>query len=207
MKMLVVNRNSIVSILATVLVSISLFVVGCSETEDDTEDDTKVEVIVNSQPSIGAIPDQTVDIGGTVEVEVIITDADIGDTHTIKASSDNTDVATVSVAGTTLTIKGVAGGTATLTASATDDSGQDNSAAVPVRFTLTVNEVRCVVGLTLKSGESCSYVGGGSSFTFNVREDGLGCIDDALCAGKSLQINRFSASKNPDGSWTINSLP
>ena len=130
MKMLVVNRNSIVSILAIVLVSIPLFVVGCSETEDDIEDDTEPEVVVNSQPSIGAIPDQTVN-----------------------------------------------------------------------------NEVRCVVGLTLKSGESCSYVGGGSSFTFNVLEDGFGCIDDALCAGKSLQINRFSASKNPDGSWTINRLP
>ena len=207
MKMLVVNRNCIVSILATVLVSISFFVVGCSETEDDIEDDTEPEVVVNSQPSIGAIPNQTVDMGAEVTVAVNITDADVGDTHTVEASSDNTNVATVSISGTTLTIKGVAVGAATLTVSATDDSGQDNAAAVPVIFTLTVNAVRCVVGLTLKSGESCSYVGGGSNFTFNVREDGFGCIGDALCAGKGLHINTFSASKNPDGSWTINSLP
>ena len=207
MKMLVVNRNSIVSIIATVLVSISLFVVGCSETENDMEDDTEPKAIVNSQPSIGAIPNQTVDVGAEVTVAVNITDADVGDTHTVKASSDDTNVATVSISGTTLTIKGVAIGTATLTVSARDDSGQDNAAAVPVTFTLTVNAVRCVVGLTLKSGESCSYVGGGSNFTFNVREDGFGCIGDALCAGKGLHINAFSASKNPDGSWTINRLP
>ena len=59
--MLVMNRKSIVSILTTVLVSISHFVVGCGEADDDTE------VVVNSQPSIGAIPDQTVNVGGTVE--------------------------------------------------------------------------------------------------------------------------------------------
>ena len=68
------------------------------------------------------------------------------------------------------------------------------------------DEVRCVVGLTLKIGESCSYVGGGNNFTFNVRDDGLGCVG-GLCSGNSVQINRFSASKNPDGSWTINGLP
>ena len=141
MKMLVVHRNNIVFILATVLVSISLFVVGCSETEDDTEDDAEPEVVVNSQPSIGAIPNQTVDMGAEVTVAVNITDADVDNTHTVEASSDNTNVATVSVAGTTLTVKGVAIGTATLTVSATDDSGQDNAAAVPVTFALTVNEI------------------------------------------------------------------
>ena len=200
---LVVNRNSIVSILATLLVSISLFVVGCSETEDDAEP----EVVVNNQPSIGAISDQTVDIGGEVTVVVNITDADVDNTHTISASSNDKAIATVSVKNTTLTINGVAGGLATITVSARDDSGQDNAAAVPVTFVLTVNEVRCVVGLTLKSGESCSYVGGGNNFTFNVREDGFGCIGDTHCVGKGIYLNEFVATKNPDGSWTIKSLP
>ena len=122
MKMLVIDRKSIVSILIVVLVSVSLFVIGCGEV-----DDTETELVVNSQPSIGAIPDQIVDVGSTVEVKVIITDADVGDTHTISASSDKANVATVSVSGPTLTIKGVVGGTATLTVSATDDSEQDNA--------------------------------------------------------------------------------
>lgn len=137
MKTLLANRKIIMSILTTVLVSISLFVVGCGETEDDTE----TEFVVNSQPSIGAISDQTVDVGGTVEINVIVTDADVGDTYTVSASTDNTNVITVLVSGTTLTIKGVAVGTATLTVSATDSSGQDNAAAVPVTFALTVNEI------------------------------------------------------------------
>lgn len=54
MKILVVNRKSIVSILTSVLVSISLFLVGCGEVEDDTE----VELAVNNQPSIGVITEQ-----------------------------------------------------------------------------------------------------------------------------------------------------
>ena len=69
------------------------------------------------------------------------------------------------------------------------------------------DEVRCVVGLTLKSGESCSYVGGGSNFTFNVREDGFGCIGTNHCVGEGIYLNDFVATKNPDGSWTIKSLP
>ncbi len=128
--------NRTIIVLLSILLA-SFFLIGCSEMEDDTE----AELVVNSQPSIGAIPGQTVDVGGTVEVKATITDADVGDTHTVKASSDNTDIATVSVSGTTLTILGVAGGTATLTISATDDSGQDNAAATEVKFEVTVNAV------------------------------------------------------------------
>ena len=139
MKMLVVNRNSIVSILATVLVSISLFVVGCSETEDDIKDDTEAEVVVNSQPSLGAIPNQTVDMGAEVAVAVNIIDADVDNTHTISASSNDKAIATVSVKNTTLTISGVAGGLATITVSAVDDSGQGNATSTPVTFQVTVD--------------------------------------------------------------------
>lgn len=76
-----------------------------------------------------------------MEVKVIVTDADVEDTHTVSVSSHPTDVVTVSVNGTTLTIKGIAVGTATLTVSATDNSGQGNAAAIPVTFAVTVNEI------------------------------------------------------------------
>ena len=46
MKTLTVNRKGIVSILTTVLVSISLFVVGCGEADDDTESENASEVIL-----------------------------------------------------------------------------------------------------------------------------------------------------------------
>ena len=160
--MLVMSRKNIVSILTTVLVFTSVFIVGCGEVDDDTE----AEFVVNSQPSIGAIPDQTVDVGGTVnepppiivnnqpsidaladqtvyvgdtvEVEVRITDPDRDDEHTISATSNDTDVATVSVTETTLSVEGIAAGTAIIEVTATDDSDQDNAAAIPVTFTFTV---------------------------------------------------------------------
>ena len=156
MKMLVMNRKSIVSILTTVLVSISLFVVGCGEAEDDTES----EVAVNSQPSIGAILDQTVDAGDTMEVKVTITDTDVGDTHIISASSGDTAIATVAVNNTTLTITGIAEGMTAITVSATDDSGQDNAEATPETFEVTVDPYVPLEGLTVLEGRVVFVVGG-----------------------------------------------
>ena len=87
MKILVINRKITLSILMmTVLVSVSFFIIGCGEVDDETEDG----LVVNNQPSIETISDQTVDVGNTVEVKIIITDADVGDTHTISAASDDT---------------------------------------------------------------------------------------------------------------------
>ncbi len=145
MKNTSMNRKITVSVIGMMLLVLgisgilltSLFLVGCGETDNDT----KAEVVVNNQPSIGAIPDQTVDAGAETTVAVNVTDADADDTYTIRASSNDKAIATVSVKNTTLTINGVAGGLATITVSAIDDSGQDNAAAVPVIFTLTVNEM------------------------------------------------------------------
>ena len=82
MKMSVRHRKITLSILImAVLASVSIFVVGCGEVDDEAE--AEDEFVVNNQPSIGAISDQTVDVGSTVEVAVTITDADVGDTHTI----------------------------------------------------------------------------------------------------------------------------
>ena len=131
------DRKRIVSILTIVLVSISLFVVGCGEADDDIYD-IEVEVVTNSQPSIDTIPDQKVDVGGTMEVNVIVTDADAGDTHIISASSEDTAIVTVAVDNTTLTITGIADGMTTITVSATDNSGQDNAEATPGTFEVTV---------------------------------------------------------------------
>ena len=90
---------------------ICLAVVGCGADEDD-----------NTQPVIEAIADRTLDVGDETMVDIDITDADVDDTHTIRASSDDTAIATVSVNDTTLTIKGIADGTTTVTVSVTDDS-------------------------------------------------------------------------------------
>ena len=64
------NRKIRVSILAVVLLVTSLDLISCGSFEDD-----------NTQPSIGLIPDKTLDLDDKITVDVIITDADIEDTY------------------------------------------------------------------------------------------------------------------------------
>ena len=215
-----------VSILIVVLLVTSLALISCGAFEDD-----------NSQPAIRPITDQTLDVGDKTTVDVNITDADLDDTHIISASSEDRSVATVSVDAAVITITGKAEGIATITVSVTDDSGQDNAAATPVTFKVTVNEppppppIRanqvCKVGMTLGPGESCGY---GPLVVFSVREDGTACrassqpifhnvfgidvrIDNpSICGDYDIEQDdffntNFSASKNEDGTWTIKEVP
>jgi len=170
-----------------ILLFTSLFFAGCGASEDD-----------NTQPSIGTINDKTLNVGDETTVEVNITDVDIDDTHIISVSSDDTTVATVSVRDATLTITGVEVGNTTVIVSVTDDSDQDNAAAVPVTFQVTVNEPPpsvqiglginqppssfidkgdCTVGMTLQPGEGCSYDSNNpfAEIIFFVRHDGNAC--------------------------------
>ena len=155
-------------------------------------------------------------------VALNITDEDTDDTHIIKVSSDNTTIATASVADTTLTIIGVAAGTAIITVSVTDDSSEDNAASTPVAFQVTVNELidrgACVVGMTLGPGESCTYGRdpfGEADIVFSIHQDGRSCrtrVDLKHCVDSNIEQDdffgtNFSANKNPDGSWTIESVP
>ena len=190
-------------------------------------------------------------------MDVHITDVDVDDVHTIGAFSDDTAVATVLVRDSTLSITGMAVGTATVTVSVTDDSGQDNGAAVPVTFEVTVNERSpptetfevgiglnqppssfidkgaCTVGMTLKPGEGCSYDSNDAfaEIIFSVLQDGTVCREQVPLFRGQLEIpgehrprnlklcvewdieeddffrTSFSASKNPDGSWTIEDVP
>ena len=179
-------------ILSTFLFT-SFFFIGCGVSEED-----------NSQPSIETITDKTLNVGDRTQVDVTITDADVDDTHIISASSDDTTVATVAVNATTTTTLIIAGrktGLITVMVSVTDDSGQDNAAAVPVTFDVTVKEpppsVRvgiginqppssfidkgdCTVGMTLKPGEGCSYDSNNpfAKIIFSVLQNGTACREE-----------------------------
>ena len=176
----------------------------------------------NSQPTIETITDQTLYIDDKVTVDVNITDEDIDDTHTISVSSGNTTIATALVSDTTLTIVGIAAGIATITVSVMDNSSQDNAAAIPVVFQVTVNEPIdrgvCIVGMILKPGESCSYISdpfAEADIVFSVLGDGRSCRkreNRKLCVESDIKQDdffgtNFAAKKNPDGSWTIESVP
>ena len=79
----------------------------------------------NRRPTpVGTISGQTVEVGDsvTVDMSAYFNDPD-GDTLRYNAASPNARVATVSVSGSTVTVSGVAVGSATITVTATDPEG------------------------------------------------------------------------------------
>ncbi len=101
-----------------------------------TATQTFQSTVPNRDPEpVGTIPDQTLDLGESVTVDLapFFEDPD-GDALTYAVSSSNTRVARGSVSGSTLTVSTVAPGTATLTVTASDIDG----ASAMQRFDLTV---------------------------------------------------------------------
>ncbi len=224
------NRETRIAIITTVTLLTSIIFASCDVSID------------NAQPEIDPIDDQTLEINDMRKIRVNITDADIDDTHSINASSDNfLIVAIVSVDGDALTIIANTPGIATITVTATDDSTQDNAISMPVTFQVTVNAPPinkgiCAVGMTLQPGESCTYTVDQVPITFYVNQDNQGCRKtdhtytteifglpvtinvEFLCAdeditGEEINISGdnpfdrdFHASKNRDGSWTIDKI-
>ena len=115
---------------------------------------TFTATVPNSRPVVGSISDLTVSRGSTGTRTVSVTDGDSGDTPAVSARSSDTGVATVSVSGNRLTVRGVSRGTATITATATDECGASGSA----EFDVTVPNTRPVVGsisdLTVSRGST-----------------------------------------------------
>lgn len=174
MKMFVVNRKFLV---LPVLLASFVFL-GCGED--------------NSQPFIAAIPDTTLDVGTVATVAVNITDANVDDTHTIRATSNDTAIATVSTRDTTLTIVGVGGGITTITVSVTDDSGQENAEATPVAFQVTgryraedvnrdgVVDLNDLVYISERYGHR-------ENSSADVNEDGIINIDDLILVAAVIE--------------------
>lgn len=206
------NRNlkDNLLILTTVLLGMSFVLIGCGFFDD------------NSQPEVETITNQTLYVGDEVTVVLNIVDEDVDDSHIINVSSDNTTIATALVNDTTLTIIGIAAGTTTITVSVTDDSSEDNAASTPITFQVTVNKLIdkgvCIAGMTLKPGESCTY--GRDPFAeadivFSIHQEGRSCrtrIELKLCVDLDIEQDdffgtNFAANKNPDESWTIESVP
>ena len=176
----------------------------------------------NSQPEIDIIGDQLIFVDDFTIITVNITDPDVDDTHIINVFSDNTEVVTVSVDDTTVTLNGITAGNTIVTVSATDDSGQDNDTSAPVDLHIIVNEIidrgACSVGTTLTPGESCSYGRdpfGEADIVFYVLNNGRACLkrgDIKVCVNTDIEQDEFfgtnfAATKNSDDSWTIKSVP
>lgn len=104
----------------------------------------------------GAIPEQTLTVGETATVNACFEDAN-GDLLTFSASSSDLGVATVSIAGSMVTVTGVSPGTGVVTITATDVTDLTGQQAfrvmVPNRAPLAVGEIE---SRELRAGESGS---------------------------------------------------
>ena len=125
-----------------------------------------------------------------------------GDALTYTAESSNTDVATVSVSGSTAILAGVAAGSATITVIATDPGRL--SASVSISVTVARFRGACAVGMELNPGHACSV----GSDRFTVLANGSGRFGCCLTSGRGIHINQFSASRiTGTDRWRINSVP
>ena len=115
----------------------ALAVAGCGGGGGGTEP-APPPAPANAKPTVQAIANQSLTIGDSVEVTVSVTDTDANDTHTLSASVSNEEAATVAVDGMVLTIDAIDSGVATVTVTATDDSGRDNDTSDPATFEISV---------------------------------------------------------------------
>ena len=99
--------------------------ITATDTEGLSATQAFASMVPNRAPEpVGTIPDETVQVGGAVAVDVSSYFADPDDDPlAYTASSSNTNVAEVSVSGSTVTITAVGKGTAIVTITATDTEG------------------------------------------------------------------------------------
>ena len=115
---------------------------------------------VNRAPVALRVPDMTIAVGqtATVDLSAYFNDPD-GDTLLYTAVTSDAGVATANVSGSTLTVAGVAKGTATVTVTAHDPDGlsarQDFAVTVPNRAPEAVDSIP---GVDLVAGDSTALV-------------------------------------------------
>ncbi len=169
----------------------------------------------NTDPKAGdAIADQTVTAGEKADVDVAanFSDADADDTLTYTAASSDDTVATVSVSGSTVSVTGVAAGSATITVTATDAKG----ATAEQSFTVTVNSAE----LTKPTGVNASVQMNGISVTWdlsstqNVEQVKVALFDlDAdgnllrLAAGYANNLHTINPAGANTGAHTFTNVP
>ena len=154
--------------------------------------------------SCGPLPQVTVTVGETSSVNACFNDAN-GDVLTLQATSSNPSVATASLAGTSITVTGIAPGNATVTVTASDPGGLQAQSSfqvmVPNRAPEprgTMPSVRVPAGRTATvdasqyfwepDGETLSYTAGSS---------------DAEVAGASVAGSVVTVTAESKGSATI----
>ncbi len=170
----------------------------------------------NRAPEVAAgIDDVEMESGGrgTLDLEAPpnFTDPD-GDRLTYTATSSNTRVATVSLAGTVLELVAANPGHADIRVTARDPGGLSATLTFGVTVTgattgggvVTTHAGACTVGLRLGPGGSCDV----GSERFQVLSDGRGRYGCCITAGTGINVNGFRASRlSGTNNWQIEALP
>ncbi len=189
--------------------------------EDDSEasNDASAEVtfkatVPNSRPVVSPISDVTVPRAppGTATVTVEVTDGDAGDTHEVTAESSDEGVATVSVSGKTVTVRGVSRGEATITVTAEDDSEASNDTSAEVTFKATVPNSQPVIGGGLgrdgaaRAADDGDGDGGGDGRRRRRHARGDGGIErrgcgDGIGVGEERYVDGSVAGVGDDYGW------
>lgn len=146
--------------------------VTAKDSDGLTATQTFEATVPNRAPApVGAIPNQTVKVGGTTALDVspYFTDAD-GDELTYAATTSDTSMATVSVSGAEVRIQGVRAGGATLTVTAGDPGGERATQRANIDVTTPAPDLAFTdvspASATLSPGDSVTL-------TFHIRNQGL----------------------------------
>ena len=192
------------------LLATGVIVAGCGDRASTPTSPSNLAPVASS-----SIPAQTLTAGGPrgrIDAALYFSDPD-DDALTYAATSSDTQVAAVSVSGTTVTVTAANPGQANVTVTARDPANMSATQS----FSVTVEAPRpggaCAAGLELSPGQFCSVhipgivLSSAQRKRFEILDDGRGCYGD-FCAGFGLNLNGFRASKVwGTDRWRIDALP
>ena len=213
----------------------SLFFIGCGVSEEDNSQPS-IATILPKMLNVGDeiqvnVPITDADVDDTHIINASSDDTSIA---TVSVDEDSLTITGNAVGMTMITVSATDdSGQNNDTSIPITFQVTINEPPPPLVDTL-VDKGTCTVGMTLQPRESCTYIANQKPVIFFVSEDGGGCrssqqtahtevfgvpvriepIDDDtyICVYDDIDKDmlyrtNFAASKNPDGSWTIENVP
>ena len=224
------NRETLISITTTVMLFTSIVFASCGVSTDNAQpeidpiDDRTLEIGDTRTIRVN-ITDADID-----DTHIINVSSDNPSVATISVDGDSLTITANTAGIATITV------TATDDSTQDNAISMPVTFQVTVNAPL-INKGMCIVGMTLQQGEGCTYAVDQVPITFYVNQDNQGCRKtdhtytteifglpvtvnvEFVCAdeditGDEIDIRGdnpfdidFHASKNRDGSWTIDKIP
>lgn len=230
MKSTSLNPKIILLILTVILFSMPFVLIGCGGFDENSP--PEIEPINDRTLKVGDTITVAVNItdADVDDTHIVNADSDHPSVATVAVDTDSLTITAITAGIATITF------TATDDSTQDNAISMPVTFQVTVNAPL-INKGICAVGMTLQPGESCTYAVDQVPITFYVNQDNEGCRKtdhtytteifglpitikvEFLCADEDItgdEINisgdnpfdiDFHASKNRDGSWTIDKIP